>query len=239
VLAVASVAGDYQLHTVFVALILAQCATASVFFARCNWLPHIKVLSAALALACLWMLLVGTMETTEQNPVVAGAWAVCLMIEAGCVWLIVTGLEMCVDFRPAVARTRFNLFQLLIGTTLVAGCLGGARVWASKYGFALAEVPEWEFFWHVQLAAGISAVMAVGIVVCYRLLKSWIARATLCIAAIVGGAFVLPLLYLTIFTLNISLDEMRWLFASEGLFLLATLAPMEVLREERDIYISK
>jgi hypothetical protein len=218
------------LHTVFVALVLAQCGLAAVYLARCTWPFMNKLIVTSLILGGLWLLLVGTMETSKQSPVAAGAWAACLVVEAVVVWLFVTTVELRLDFEPAIARTQFGLIHLLIGTTLVAVGLGGSRIIAGRYGFTLADVPEWTFFWHVQLAAVVTAVLAVVLYSSLRLARSWITRASFCIAMLAVVVFAAPLGFLLAFKQNISLTEMRWLFGSEGLFLIATLAPMEILR---------
>jgi hypothetical protein len=221
---------NQPIHMVFVALVLAQCGLAAVYFARCSWPLTIKAVAASLVLGCLWVLLVGTMETTKQSPVAAGAWAACLVLEAVLVWLCVTAVELSLDYQPAVARARFGIVHLLIGTTLVAICLGGSRVVAGHYGFALAEVPEWAFFWHVQAAAVVNSVLAVALYSSLRFTRSWIAWAGFSVATLAVVVFVAPFGFLFVFSQNATLIEMRWMFGSEGLFLIATLVPIEILR---------
>lgn len=221
---------NQPLHMVFIALVLAQCGLAAVYFARCSWPLTTKFVAASLVLGCLWLLLVGTMETTKQSPVAAGAWAAGLVVEAALVWLFVTAVELRLDYEPTIARTRFGIIHLLIGTTLVAVCFGGSRIAAERSGFTLADVPEWSFFWHVQVAAVANAVLAVALYASLRLRRSWIAQAGYCVTTITTIALAAPLLFLFAFSQNTSLTEMRWLFGSEGLFLIATLVPMEILR---------
>jgi hypothetical protein len=223
---------DHPLHTIFIALILAQCGLASVFFAGSSWPVSSKLVVGSLVLGCLWLLLVGTMETTKQTPIAAGAWAACLVVEAIAVWLSATGVEFAANYQWAVARSRFGLLHLLFGMTLVAVCLGGGRQLATRYGFALADVPEWDFFWHVQAAAIVNSVLAAGLYACLRWSTTWSARATISSALVVAVAFAAPLAFIAIFSQNTSLTEMRWLFGSEGLFLIATLWPMQMLRDE-------
>jgi hypothetical protein len=226
---------DHPLHTVFVALILTQASLASVFFARSSWPLYLKALAATLLLGCLWLLLVGTMETTKQSPIATGAWAVCLIIQASAVWTAVTVIEFISNYDLAAARSRFGLRHLLICTTLVAVCLGGARVLAARHGFALADVPDWDFFWHIQAAAVTNATLAIGTYASLRLPRSWTVRTMFCIAALTTATVAAPLVFLAVFSKNTSLTEMRWLFGSEGVFLIATLVPMEMLRDDSHI----
>jgi len=221
---------DHPLHTVFVALVLAQCGIGSVFFARSSWPLTFKLVLGSMFVACLWLLLVRTMESTKQTPIAAGAWAVCLLGEAIGVWTVVALIELVIHREAAAARARFSILHVLIGTTAVAALLGGGRVFGTRYGFTLADVPEWSFFWHVQFAAITNTVLTIALYASVRLPNSATARASYCGTALALTAFAAPLLFLAVFEQNTSLTEMRWLFASEGLFLIATLRPMEILR---------
>jgi hypothetical protein len=221
-----------------VALVLAQCGTGAVVLAHSKWSLYIKLLAVVALVGGLWLLLLAVMETTTDQ-IAAAAWAASLGTQAIIAWLGATLVDFCVAYRCTATATRFRLLHLMLGTTIIAVLLGGSRVVAERSGFALADVPQWGFFEQIEAAACISAVLAIGI---YGILQWRVSLArSLFLAGVVLAVivFAVPVLFVAAFGQEVgaSLVEMRWLFGSESLFLIATLAPMQMLRD--DYYIVK
>jgi hypothetical protein len=98
---------------------------------------------------------------------------------------------------------------------------------------------HWQFFAHVQLAGCTSAVLAVAIYASLRLPNTWPSRSICSALVLLGITIAAPLAFQSTFgsDAGASLTTMRWLFGTEGLFLLGTLVPLQLLGE--DPHISK
>jgi hypothetical protein len=226
---------SHVLLFVFVAFVLAQCSLTAIWLARSLWPIYIKALAGVAVLCCAWLLLLGTMEST-QDKLAAAAWAAALAIQMLIVFTVTIAIEFAVNWKSAVARSRFSLLHLLICTTLVAILFSGARLLAARQGFELADLPQWGFLVQLQSAAFTSAVLGAGILASLRLPQSWTLRIPICCAILLGITFAAPSAFLFAFGANVgaTLTEMRWHFGCEGIFLIATLGPLEVLWEENE-----
>lgn len=221
---------DNVLHVVFIALVLAQCGLVAVFLARCLWPLYLKAVAGSIVLWGLWLLLSVTLESLVQTPIGAGAWATCLILEAVLVWLFVTAIEMTLNYDLVARRLRFRILHLLILTTLIAVGFGAARIWAVRNGYELVNIPSWIFYWPIQLAGFVNAILTICLYATFRLARNWPVRLALAAVPLIAIVVAAPLIFKSLFPQQTSLTELRWLFGSEGLFLIATLVPMEVLR---------
>lgn len=230
---------ERPLHTIFVAFILAQCGLGAVLFARSSWSLNIKAIAAVLTLGALWLLLVGSMQPSNDHLLAAQTWASSIAILFALVIAMTSLLELALHEDPNSIRSRFGLLHLLVATTLIAVALGVARNYAIREGFALADVLQWTFFQQVQLAGCTSAAIAAAIYASLRMPKTWMMRFTCGALVLIGITVAAPLAFLSTFgkDAGATLADMRWLFGSEGLFLLGTLVPLQMLGEES--YISK
>lgn len=221
------------LHLVFVAFILAQCGLGAILFARSSWSLYAKALVTIIALGALWLLLIGTLQQTRDSLLTAQAWAAGIGLYAVLVISIVSLLELALHYEPAAARSRFGLLHVLAATTVVAVALGVARNLSAREGFVLADVLHWPFFQQVQLAGCTSAALAVAIYTSLRLTNTWAIRAITCGLILLGITIAFPLAFQSAFgnDTGATLTEMRWLFGTQGLFLLGTLLPLQILRD--------
>jgi hypothetical protein len=224
---------ERPLHLVFVSFILAQCGLGAILFARSSWSLYAKALITILALGALWLLLIGTLQQTRDSLLTAQAWAAGIGLYAILVISIVSLLELALHYEPAAARSRFGLLHVLSATTLVAIALGIARNLSARQGFVLADVIHWPFFQQVQLASCTSAALAVAIYTSLRLANTWSTRSLACGLILLGITIAAPLAFKSTFgnDTGATLTEMRWLFGTQGLFLLGTLLPLQALRD--------
>jgi len=227
---------QHPLHLVFVAFILAQCGLGAILFARSSWSLYAKALLTIIALSAFWLLLIGTLQQTRDSLLTAQAWAAGIGLYAILVITIVSLLELALHYEPAAARSRFGLLHIIAATTAIAIALGVARNLSSRQGFVLADVLHWTFFQQVQLASCTSAALAVAIYISLRLPSTWSARAITSGLILLGITIAAPLAFQSIFgnDTGATLTEMRWLFGTQGLFLLGTLLPLQALRDATD-----
>lgn len=227
------------LRTIFVAFILAQCGLGAILFARSSWSLSAKALVATLIVGGLWLLLIGTREQTRDGVLSAQAWAASLGLLVALVVAITSLLELALSYKSASARSRFGLLHILVATTGIAISLGLSRNFAAREGFVLADVLHWQFFQQVLLAGCTSATLAVAIYASLRLPHQWQARALFSTLILIGITIAAPLAFQNAFgnDTGASLTNLRWLFGAEGLFLLGTLVPLQLLGY--DSHISK
>ncbi len=207
-----------------VAFILAQCSACAIWWARSTCPPHAKATAVALACGFLWLVLVNLLESTRGSGVAALAWAVCIAVQVVLTGFGVTGLELLINYRCAAGRSRCSLQYLFVWTTLLAIVLGGAGAIANKFGFQLADVPNWEFFAQLQAVAVASALVASAVYTSVRLPQTRLFRGLTSAATIAAGAFIVPVCLQAIFgeTIGVQPADLVWLFAGQSLFLLAT-----------------
>lgn len=233
-----AVPGDLP-RIVFIAFILAQCGLGAILFARSSWSLSVKALVAAIVCGSLWLLLVATMQKNSDSLLIAVGWAASIFSQVAIVVGITSLLELTIHYEPAASRARFGLWHVLAGTTTVAVALGITRNLAARQGFVLADVLRGDFFYQLQMAGCISATLAIAIYACLRLTKSWVVRLPACAFIVAAAALAAPFAFRATFgnAANGTAPEVPWLFGSEGLFLLGTLLPLQMLRN--DPHISK
>jgi hypothetical protein len=215
-----------------VALILSLCSLMAIWWVRSDSRPHAKTAATVIALGGLWLLLVQMLQTTRDSGAAALAWSVCIFIQVVLTGFAVTILELSTSYSAAAPRSRFSLQYLFIWTTLLAFALGGAGFIASKFGFKLADVPNWNFFMQLQGVAVAGAALAAAVYTSIRLPQTWLVRGLASAATTVAGAAVAPLCLLAIFGDNVGAHpvDLVWLFTGQSLCLLSVLVPLEYVR---------
>jgi hypothetical protein len=226
-------------YLVFVALIVALSGVGAVCLARWNCSLYGKSGVAIFLFGWLVGMLVKTLESSPEGLLNAQAWAAGAATQIILTLAVVKLLELSRPDQTTVRRSQFGILHLLFGLTVVAVLLGAARYYAQKQGFTLATVLNWDFFWQIQAAGIVGASLAVATYACLRFIRKWTARMVACGVSLMVMALTAPLAMLNLFGTDIGATwtSMSWLFACEGLFLWATLVPLEALREY--VYISK
>jgi hypothetical protein len=223
---------EQPLLVLAVALILAPCNLMGISWVRSCWPPHAKTTATAITLGLLWLLLIQMLQTTRDSGVASLAWAVCIAVQVVLTGFSVTILELSISYRAAATRSRFNLQYLFVWTTLLALALGGAGTIAGKFGFRLADVPNWNFFKQLQGVAVASAALGTAVCTSIRVPQTWFVRGLAAAGTTVAGATLAPLCLLVVFgdQVGASATDLVWLFAGQCLFLLTALVPLEYAR---------
>jgi hypothetical protein len=224
------------LRVLLVALIMAHSSLAAIWWARTGWPTQVKTFAAALFCCALWFVLLLLLDSTRQNGRAAGAWAAALATQAAVVAIITVAIELATDYRQTASRFRYSIFFLMLWTTIVGVVLGGAAAWAKSAGWKLADVPSWEYFMQLQGVALVNAGLALAVHVAACRPPTVIAQAVLCAAVIVLMAAAAPATLRAIFgdQVGATMTDMVWLFAGEGLFLVATLLPLEIAAAKQE-----
>jgi hypothetical protein len=216
-----------------VALVMAHCSLGALWWARSAWSPHFKTIVAVLCCGGMWLLLIALLETTRRSGVAAAAWAACLATQ-----VVLTGLgailvELAIHYQAAAARTRFSLLFLLVWMSVFAAVLGAAGALAARAGFQLAAVADWEYFQQLQGVGLAGAALATGLYASIRVPPRWNIRGLACVATLVGITAAATAALGAIFGDRVGADfiDMIWLFGGQGMFLIATLGPLELARE--------
>jgi hypothetical protein len=139
--------------------------------------------------------------------------------------------EFLLDYRVAAQRSRFSLFFLALWTTVIAVVLGVAASWARAAGWKLADVVLSQYFWQLQAVGVINASLALSVLLVSRLSVPASMRivVSLGIVAVVVGLSILALFAVFGGNVGASVADMAWLFGSEGLLLVATVLPLELV----------
>jgi hypothetical protein len=211
---------EQPLLVLAVAFILAHCSLASIWWVRSNWSAHTKSIAAALAIGCLWLLLVQLLHTARESGPATLAWGACIALQVTLTGLAVMILELSIGYHRAAARSRFSLQYLLVWTTFLAIALGVAGAAAGKSGFQLADVPTWEFFAQLQGVAVASSSLAAAVYASIRLSKTWLLRGLACAVAAIASAVLAPLCLLALFDEKAGAPfiDLVWLFGAHALF---------------------
>lgn len=213
--------------------ILAHTSLGAIWWARANWSPNLRTLTAGVVSCGLWLLLIGVLNTARASGVVSAAWAASVLTQVVLTAGAAIAIEIATDYDAAASRNRFGIRFLLIWTTLIAALLGGAEAWAAQRGWKLADVPKWEFFTQLQLIGLANAVLAVGVQAVLRQSHSRGARAAASIAVVAAIASTTPPVMFSVFGDKVGAEaaDLVWLLGSEGLFMIATLLPLETLSD--------
>jgi len=213
---------EQPLLVLAVAFILAHCSLAAIWWVRSSWSANSKSIAAAVAVGCLWLLLVQILQTTRESGQATLAWSAAIASQVALTALAVMIFELSIDYQRAAARSRFSLQCLLLWTTLFAILLGLAGAAAAKSGFQLADVRSWEFFSQLQGVAVGSATLAAVVYASIRLSKTWFLRGLACTVLTIAGAVLAPLCLLAIFDdkVGATCTDLVWLFGANVLFLI-------------------
>jgi hypothetical protein len=111
--------------------------------------------------------------------------------------------------------------------------LGGGRALAERWGWTLDGMLNWQFVQQLQFVGLANALLATGLVVSIRLPRNWRARMSAGVLTVWLASVLMPLTMKVIFAglSGPTSAEMVWLWAGQGLFLVAALLPMEAARE--------
>jgi hypothetical protein len=106
-------------------------------------------------------------------------------------------------------------------------------VLATRFGWTGQNFFSWHYFWQLQTLAAANAVLAVAILACLRLPSSWHVRGAACAAALVVMPAATALAMLLVFGkgVGVSMVDLVWLSAIQGLFVAVTLVPLEIGRQ--------
>jgi hypothetical protein len=151
--------------------------------------------------------------------------------------LALTGIAVLV-LDSAVYRARsatwsqFSIMYLLVWTAVVASLCGTARWLSESWGWTATEILGWEYARHLQVLAVVDCLLAICLTVGVRLNSSWYVRSiacalTICLVCAFGS--------LALFEQQRgpTFFDLVWLMGNQGLFLVATLIPLEIARETR------
>jgi hypothetical protein len=216
-----------------VALLLAHCSLGAIWWARTNWSPHAKTLVAALSCGGLWLLLITLLDMARHNGLAAAAWAACVATQVSLTALAAAAMELALHYQSAATRSRFSILYLMVWTSVIAAALGIAGIFAARSGFKLSEIPSWEHFRQIQGVGLAGAALAIGVYASVRLPRSWNVRIMTCVMAVIAIAIGAVLSFLAVFgdKVGASTADIAWLIGGEGLFLVVTLVPLEMVRE--------
>ena len=214
-----------------VALLLAHCSLGAIWWARSSWPSYAKTLVAVLAAALLWLLLVGVLEATNLNEIDAAGWAAALATQLLLAGLGAAALELAL--RPAdFSASRFTILFLMLWTAVVAVLLGAGRAVAQALDWKLADLWNWEWLYQLQTLAVGGAVLADGLLTALRVPRDWRVRAFASFACLFVVALATPTAMFLIFkNVGASFADVFWLIFCQGLFLLATLVPLEAAQQ--------
>jgi hypothetical protein len=214
-----------------VALLMAHCSLGALWWARAKWPSYAKTLAAALATALIWVLLLGVLNTADLSESAAVAWAASLTIQAVLAGLGAAALGLLRAPRAEAAQTRFTIMFLLLWTAVVAVLLGAGRALSEAFGWKMADVLAWEYLYQLQTIGVANAVLAVGLLAALQFSSSWSVRLLLALAALLLVAVATPIAMMLIFrNAGASVADLVWLPLAEGLFVLATLVPLEAVK---------
>jgi hypothetical protein len=223
-----------------IALIMAHCSLSGIWWSRMRWPSHAKSLAAALSCFALWGLLLLILDESRGDAARAAGWAASLAAQCILAAVLSAMLELAVARRPFWSGTRFSILFLLLWTSVVAVVLGAGRVLATRFGWTPDNFFSWHYFWQLQTLAAANAIFAVVILASLRISSSWFGRSAACAAALIvmPAATVLAMRLLFENRVGVSIIELLWLSAIQGLFVAVTLVPLEIGRQSAT-HISK
>jgi hypothetical protein len=217
-----------------VSLLWAHCSLVVTCLTRTRCPSHIKTFLIGLACLVVWTLFLTVLESSRQAVPAAG-WAAAIGSQALLTALIVALFGTRFDQDSHDRRARFSIRFLLVWTTVVALMLAGGRWLTSYFGWTFTSFFAWEYFLQLQTHATANAILATGLFVSLRISQSWVARLAVAIGVSLGLIVATPMVMFLLFRPNvgISLAEIVWLMTAQAVFHLATLVPLEAMRDRR------
>jgi hypothetical protein len=225
-----SIVPDRPLLVLGVALLLAQVSLVAQWWTRSRVPSHLRTLLALCGCAVLWVLLIALLHGTHFNDIAAAGWAAALATQA---IAVAVGSALISSVRGAgfTGSNRFSILFLLIWMAVVGLVLGFGRLVTESAGWTAAELLGWQFLWQLQVLASCGAGLAIWLAASLALRVSWTWRAAACLAATVMVTMFAPLFMGMRFSVvGASLLDIAWLIGGQGLFVTATLAPLELAR---------
>jgi hypothetical protein len=227
---VQSIVPDRPLLVLGVAFLLAHVSLVAHWWARSHLPSHVKTLVALAGCAILWGLLIGLLNGTNFSDIATAGWAAALGTQA---LAVAVGATLVSSTRRAwlAGNNRYSILFLLVWMAVVGVVLGVGRMLTEAAGWTVAELLEWDYLWQLQVLASFSAALAIWLAVSVALRVAWKWRAAACLASTTALAAFAPIFMGMRFTVvGASLIDIAWLIGAQGLFVSATLAPLELAR---------
>jgi hypothetical protein len=213
------------------ALLLAQCSLIAIWWTRSNWPSHAKTLLAALGWFWAWAMLIALLPATVAQSAAGGGWAICLAIQTTIVTAVILTIRDGAGWWRVERWGRYSLLSLLLWMTLIATLLGGGRSLAIRLGWT-EEVFRWGYFRQVRTIGEVNAVLAVAVFfVVNTPRRTWL-KIILGVLAAATIAWAAPLVMSWEFNdVGATQLDLAWLFGAQGVFVLATLIPLEMAHD--------
>jgi hypothetical protein len=217
-----------------VGLLMAYCSLCGHFWARAGWSLKTKTPAALLAALAVWGILLTVLDTSFEQADRAAGWAASFATQFLLVASVSAALELASQRRGIAWRHRFTILTLFIWTTTIACFLGGGRWLANRYGWNAETFFAWNYFKQLQVVGCANAALAAAVFACVRLTTHCRARCASWSAVLVFGPACTIGLMAAVFGTNTgsSVGDVIWLTATQGVFLGATLAPLELLSQD-------
>jgi len=229
--AITTVVPEKPLLLVGVSLLMSQCSMISIWWGSSRWPSLVKSLLAVPAWVVTWALLIALLPHTEVRSAAAAGWAACFAIQALLTAFMVVVGQWWLRWRRGEPLGRFSLLFLFLWTSLIAVLLGAGKAAAAKLGWT-EEVFNWEFFRQLRLLGEINASLAIALIGFMAVSKSIWFKLVAGVAQIILISIATPIVMWWKFTnVGASWLELSWLIAAQGVFLFATLVPLEIARD--------
>jgi hypothetical protein len=139
-------------------------------------------------------------------------------------------LELTIDPEAAARGTRFSILFLFLWTAVVAAILGGGRWLAARFGWTLENFFTWQYFLQLQVVGIANAALAIGLLASLRFPQDWPMRAIASAGALLIATAGTTIAMNVLFAKDVGAEpaDLVWLMMLQGLFLLATLVPLEL-----------
>jgi hypothetical protein len=216
-----------------VGLLMAYCSLCGHWWARTDWPLKVKTPAALLAALAAWGVLLTVLDASLEQADRAAGWATSFATQFFLAAIFSAALELAIQRRGISWRRRFTILTLFVWTTMVACFLGGGRWLVNRFGWNAETFFAWNYFEQLQVVGCANAALAAAIFGCVRLTTHWPARCASCLAVLVLAPACTVGLMAMIFGSNIgsSAGDLLWLTAAQGVFLTATLLPLQMLSQ--------
>ena len=212
-------------------LLMAWCSLAAIWWVHAPWPSHFRTLAVILLSVIAWAVHLGVRRAPFGSDESA-AWAASVLTQ-----IIVTILAMLALQRirgTGIDRPRqFSILYLLIWTTVVALLLGAGRLAAIELDWTTA-VFRWRFFFQIQVAGVMSALLAVCVWTSFQSGRTLKTKLLACGISALSLMLVANLLFSAIFRdVGATALGIGWLYGSQMSFILAILLPLHELRRHK------
>jgi hypothetical protein len=217
--------------TLIVSLLQAWCGLGAIWWGNSGWPSHVRTLTAALAAAILWALLILVLENTDFASDGSAGWGASFITHALATALGMVLVERARRRECGKGDRRFTILFLMIWMAVVGLVLGGLRWLATSFGWTLAVV-QWEFFLQLQAIALFNALLAISLWTVLQARRNWRSRWVVCGLVTLSLMFIVNVLMAAIFAdVGATIADICWLYGGQAAFLLATIAPLRVAQD--------